>query len=124
MFAGGMDIGPNLTGSNRANLDYILENVLAPNAIVSKDYLINIFNLKDGRVISGMIKEETPEAITVAMPGGTEVWFSPNEVENRTELNQSLMPGGLFDVLPLNEVSDLIAYLASPEQVPLPGGTL
>lgn len=124
MFGAGMDIGPNLTGSNRANLDYILENVLAPNAIVSKDYLINIFNLKDDRVISGMIKEETPEAVTVAMPGGTEVQFSVNDIEKRTELNQSLMPGGLFDVLPLNEVSDLIAYLASPGQVPLPGDAL
>ncbi|MDG2168945.1 MAG: hypothetical protein P8L44_13595 [Opitutales bacterium] len=124
LFAGGQDIGPNLTGSNRANLDYILENVLAPNAVVSKDYLINIFNLKDGRVISGMISNETPEVISVAMPGGTTMEFSPTEVEERTELQKSLMPAGLFDNLPVEDVSDLIKYLASPEQVPLPRGRL
>jgi putative heme-binding domain-containing protein len=122
MFADGVDIGPNLTGSNRANLDYVLENVLAPNAIVSKDYLVNIFNLKDGRVISGMIQSETPEVISVAMPGGTTMVFSPDEVKDRTELNQSLMPPGLFDVLPIEQVSDLIKFLASPEQVPMPNG--
>lgn len=124
MFGSGQDIGPNLTGSNRANLDYVLENVLGPNAVVSKDYLINIFNLKDGRVISGMISSETPEVISVAMPGGTTMEFSPKDVEQRTELQQSLMPAGLFDNLPIEDVSDLIKYLATPEQVPLPGGTL
>ena len=121
LFAGGQDIGPNLTGSNRANLDYILENVLAPNAVVSKDYLVNIFNLKDGRVISGMISNETSEVISVAMPRGTIMEFAPGDVEERTELQQSLMPAGLFDNLPVEDVSDLIKYLASPEQVPVPG---
>jgi putative membrane-bound dehydrogenase-like protein len=120
LFNEGVDIGPNLTGSNRTNLDYVLENVLAPNAVVSKDYLINIFNLDDGRVISGMIKDETPESILVVLPGGSEVQIAPQEITERTELNQSLMPAGLFDVLPIEQVSDLIKYLASPEQVPLP----
>lgn len=119
LFNEGVDIGPNLTGSNRANLDYVLENVLAPSAVVSKDYLINIFNLEDGRVISGMIKDETPESILVALPGGSEIQISPKEVTGRQELNQSLMPAGLFDVIPIEQVSDLIKYLASPEQVPL-----
>lgn len=120
-FGEGADIGPNLTGSNRVNLDYVLENVLAPNAVVSKDYLINIFKLNDGRVISGMIQEETPEFVTVAMPGGTAIQFSSTDVAERRELNQSFMSAGLFNALPLNQVSDLIAYLASPEKVPLPG---
>ncbi|MDA1067283.1 MAG: c-type cytochrome [Verrucomicrobia bacterium] len=124
MFGDGVDIGPNLTGSNRADLDYVLENVLAPNAIVSKDYLVNIFNLKDGRVISGMIQKESPEAIAVAMPGGTTMEFSPSQVMDRTQLNQSLMPAGLFNALTIEQVSDLIAYLASPEQVRLPSGEL
>jgi putative membrane-bound dehydrogenase-like protein len=124
LFNDGVDIGPNLTGSNRANLDYVLENVLAPNAVVSKDYLVNIFTLKDGRVISGMITSETPEAISVGMPGGTTMEFSPNEVKEHTQLNQSLMPAGLFNALPIEQVSDLIKYLASPEQVRLPGGEL
>ena len=32
MYDIGGDIGPNLTGSDRANLDYVLENVLDPSA--------------------------------------------------------------------------------------------
>jgi len=120
LYGEGVAIGPNLNGSNRASLDYVLENVLAPNAVVSKDYLVNIFNLKDGRVISGMVKSESPEFISVAMPGGTIMDFSPDDVKERTQLNQSLMPAGLFNALPIDQVSDLIAYLASTAQVPLP----
>jgi mono/diheme cytochrome c family protein len=37
LFGEGGEIGPDLTGANRANLDYILENVLTPNAAIAKD---------------------------------------------------------------------------------------
>src|SRR5690606_13731755 len=43
------------------------------------------------------------------------------EVAKREELPQSLMPAGLFDALPVDQVADLVKYLASPSQVPLPG---
>ena len=42
MFGEGGDVGPELTGSQRANLDYVLENVLDPSAVVPREFrLIN-----------------------------------------------------------------------------------
>ncbi len=43
------------------------------------------------------------------------------DVAKREEIPQSLMPAGLFDALPLEQVADLVKYLGSPAQVPLPG---
>ena len=42
-----------------------------------------------------------------------------DEIEMRTVSKQSMMPDGLFDKLSREEIRDLIAYLASPKQVPL-----
>ena len=121
LFGEGIAIGPDLTGSNRADLGYVLENVLAPSAVVGKDYLLTVFTMNDGSTVGGMIREETPEFIKVAMPGGLSVDVKVAEIKDRQQLNQSLMPAGLFDALSRERVAGLVKYLASPRQVPLPG---
>src|SRR5690606_8061702 len=57
LFDGGGDIGPELTGSNRADLDYILENILDPSAMIGRDYQLYTAILRDGRVLSGLLRE-------------------------------------------------------------------
>lgn len=121
LFGEGIALGPDLTGSNRADLGYVLENALAPSSVVAKEYMLNIFTMKDGSTLSGMVKAETPEFVTLSMPGGTETDVKKGDIEKRQELAQSLMPAGLFEALPLGQVADLVKYLASPNQVPLPG---
>ena len=121
LFGEGIALGPDLTGSNRADLAYILENTLAPSAVVGKDYLLNVFQLKDGSTVSGMVRGESPGLIKVAMPGGSITEIKTAEIKERQEIAQSLMPAGLFEALPLEQVADLVKYLASPAQVPLPG---
>lgn len=121
LFGEGIALGPDLTGSNRADLGYLLENVLAPSAVVGKDYLLNIFSLKNGTVISGIVREQTPESIRVALPGGTQIDIAIADIAERKEIAQSLMPGGLFDILTMDQVADLVSYLASAQQVPIAG---
>src|SRR5205823_3098682 len=60
LFGEGGKIGPDLTGSNRANLDYLLSNILDPSAEVAQDYRMSIVTMKAGRVLTGMIVERTP----------------------------------------------------------------
>ena len=124
LFGEGVVLGPDLTGSNRANLAYLLENVLAPSAVVGRDYLLNVVTQKDGAVVSGIIRAENPEFITLAMPGGATTDVKKPNIAKREEMPTSLMPAGLFDALPLNQVADLVKYLASPAQVPLPDGAV
>jgi len=126
----GQNVGPDLTGSNRADLDYLLDNVLDPNAVIGKDYQLNIFELNDGRIASGVIKEETAAAYKVTMPGGIEQIVTKAEVKKRTLSPVSTMPEGLFDALPAEMLLHLVKYLQSdagaakktnPEMRSIPG---
>jgi putative heme-binding domain-containing protein len=119
LFDDGAKIGPELTGSQRANLDYFLENVLDPSAVVAKEYQLTVVELKNGRFLNGIIKEENDRSIVLQMQN-EQVVVPKNEIDSRKESAQSLMPDGLLDKLSKEEVRDLVGYLASPQQVPLP----
>jgi putative membrane-bound dehydrogenase-like protein len=119
LFGEGGDVGPELTGSQRADLDYILENVLDPSAVVPGEYRMTAFTLLDGRTITGIVRKETPQAVTIRTVND-EVTVQAVDIDARKQTALSIMPDGLFDVLKEDEVRDLVAYLASPAQVPLP----
>ena len=63
LFDSGGDVGPDLTGSDRANPDYILENVLDPSATVSRDYTLTNVATTDGRLVSGIIREQNDKSL-------------------------------------------------------------
>lgn len=120
LFDGGGKIGPNLTGSNRADIDYLLENITNPSAILGKDYELHLFTLKDGQATAGMVRAESATAFTVqTMVGETTV--AKSEIKSHEQPGVSMMPVGLLTALTSEQARDLIAYLASPVQVPLPG---
>ena len=48
LFGTGGDLGPDITGSNRENLDYILENIIDPNTEVAKEYMLTTIETRDG----------------------------------------------------------------------------
>lgn len=120
LFGEGQLVGPDLTGSNRANLDYILENILAPSSVVGKDYQMTLLQLIDGRVVSGLVKQETDSALTLQTIND-EVVIPLEDIEARKLSELSLMPTGLIEAMEKDDVRDLIKYLASPKQVPLKG---
>ncbi|QDU43993.1 FG-GAP repeat protein [Symmachiella dynata] len=120
LFGEGGKIGPDITGSNRANLDYILENVLDPSAVMGKDYRLTVLVTVDGLVVSGLVKKETDSAVTIRTINDTVV-VAKQDIEERMLSDQSMMPEGLLDPLKPEEVRDLIGYLASPHQVSLRG---
>jgi putative heme-binding domain-containing protein len=60
LFGTGAKIGPDLTGSNRQNLDYLLQNIVDPSAVMAKEYQPLVVRLEDGRVITGIRKRRRP----------------------------------------------------------------
>jgi putative membrane-bound dehydrogenase-like protein len=117
LFDTGANIGPNLTGSNRSNVDYLLENIVDPSAVIGKDYLLTTIKTTDGRVIDGIIKWQTDNSLTIATT--TELLTLPrSEIKQTKVSNVSMMPEGLLSGLPDNDVRNLIAYLGGAKQVP------
>jgi putative heme-binding domain-containing protein len=119
LYDAGGDVGPELTGSDRANPDYILENVLDPSAAVSRDYTLTNLATTDGRLISGIIREQTDASLLV-QTANERIMLSREDLEAIKPSPVSMMPEGLLDPLSPQEVRDLFAYLASTNQVPLP----
>ena len=111
LFGEGGAIGPELTGSQRANVDYILENVLDPSAKVGRLYQVTVLELADGRVVQGVVVEENDLSLTMQM-ANARLTVPKSDVEARQQTSLSLMPDGLFDKLSDAELRDLMAYLA------------
>jgi putative membrane-bound dehydrogenase-like protein len=119
LFNDGGKIGPDLTGSQRANPEYLLSKLLDPSAVVARDYQMTVVVTTSGRTISGLVKEETDK--TLALQTQNEVVRLPkSEIEERRRSEQSMMPDGLLTPLTVAEVRNLIAYVSGPGQVPLP----
>jgi putative heme-binding domain-containing protein len=119
MFGEGQTVGPELTGSQRANIDYVLENVLDPSAVVPNEYRLINFTTADERLVSGIVVRETKDAVTVRTTNDT-VILPTADIAARKQTNVSIMPDGLFDQMKPDEVRDLIAYLRAKQQVPIP----
>jgi len=119
LFDAGKRIGPELTGSQRTNLDYVLDNVLDPTAAVARDYQMTQIVLVDGRLLTGIVVEENEQTVTLQSP--TErIVLAKADIDDRQRSPLSMMPEGLFNSLSAEDARDLVGYLASPQQVPLP----
>jgi putative membrane-bound dehydrogenase-like protein len=118
LFGEGGDIGPDLTGSQRTNLDYVLENVLDPSAIVPREFQVTVVVTTAGRTLSGIVKKESDAALTLQTQNEVVV-LPKGDVESRTQTKVSMMPEAIFEQLRIEEVRDMLGYLASPLQVPL-----
>jgi putative heme-binding domain-containing protein len=116
LFDAGNAIGPELTGSNRADLDYLLTNVVDPNAVIGKDYLLTTIETNDGRTAAGILRRETTDAVTIANMAET-VTIARDNIRKMDQREISLMPPGLLDGLKEQEVADLVVYLRSEQQV-------
>lgn len=119
LFDAGMEIGPELTGSNRTDIDYLLQNIVDPNALIGADYQLNTIELKDGRILVGMIRAEDANTLTVRTMTETVTVPGP-EVKTKTVSPMSMMPEGLFGAMSKEDARDLFRYLSSPQQVALP----
>jgi putative heme-binding domain-containing protein len=122
LFGEGGKIGPDLTGSNRANLDYVLQNVLDPSASIGKGYQLTNVVTADGRLVAGIVLEETAAAVTLQTVN-EKVVLPREDIETMKASPISMMPEGQLDKLSKDEIRDLVAYLASPRQVSLPPAT-
>jgi putative heme-binding domain-containing protein len=119
LYGEGGEVGPDLTGSGRADLGYLLENIVDPGAVVAAEQRLSVVTLKDGRVVSGLLRDANERTLTVVNPG-ERLTVSRADVVTVETMADSAMPEGLLDSLPAADVRDLMAYLMHPRQVPLP----
>ncbi len=117
LYGEGGIVGPDLTGSNRANLDYILLNSVDPSYDVPDSYKTVQILTVDGRVVNGVLAEEDAIRVVLKTAEQPRVVVAKNDIETRKVSPKSMMPDGQLDQLKPQEVIDLIKYLRTIEQV-------
>ncbi|MEZ4905888.1 MAG: c-type cytochrome [Spirosomataceae bacterium] len=113
MYGEGGNIGPDLTGSNRGNIDYLLFNVLNPSGEIQEDYKLVVVTTRDGRTYSGNIVSENERQLTMRIVGQEATVINKSAIQSREVMPTSLMPVGLFDALSETEILDLVKYMST-----------
>jgi putative membrane-bound dehydrogenase-like protein len=111
MFGEGGVMGPDLTGSNRTDVNYILANVLQPSAEIQDDYKMVVINTRDGRTYTGNVIEEDQRQLKLRVVGRDPVIINKSSILSKEVTPVSMMPPGLFQNLTDVEVIDLVSYL-------------
>ena len=110
-------VGPQLTNAGRRFSPHdLLETILDPNKEVSDQYQSTVFQLDDGRVVTGRVANLAGKRYMVmedmTRPGNLTT-IQSDEIEAMRPSTTSLMPAGLVDSLTRDEILDLLAYLQS-----------
>jgi putative heme-binding domain-containing protein len=118
LFGEGGALGPDLTGGGRRDLNYLVENIVDPSAVVDAAYFLNTITLKDGRVLSGILGAQNARTLTLRSVGQEHV-IERADIAQRETLPISLMPEGLLQAFTPEQQRDLLRYLMGDGQVPV-----
>lgn len=121
LYGTGGTVGPDITGSGRHNLEYLLGNIVDPSAVVNKDYRMSVLRLADGRVLNGVVISQDEERI-VLQTAKERLTVLRSEVDEVAPSTLSVMPDGILQPLAEQQVRDLFAYLMGAGQVDFPAG--
>ena len=118
MYGEGGNVGPDLTGANRGDIDYLLGNILTPSAVVKENYKMTMISTEDGQFYSGVIEGENDRQVLLRIPNVAEPVSIPKSIIwDKETANMSMMPEGLLEFLSDDEVINIIAYLQSFEDL-------
>lgn len=103
-------LAPKLAGTGAKGVDYIVENIIDPNAVIGKDFQARIILTVEGRVVTGLVIKETDSAITVATGTSTET-VAKEDIDEVSISKNSFMPESLLQPLNEREKIELLKYL-------------
>ncbi len=110
----GVELGPNLSEvGTKLGKDALIESILEPSSGVSFGYEAWNFTLKNGDEVFGLVASETADEITVKNFGGIVTRLMKSELASRQQSKLSIMPAGLQAAMTMQELVDLVEYLAS-----------
>ncbi|HAW26880.1 MAG TPA: dehydrogenase, partial [Planctomycetaceae bacterium] len=116
LFDSGKTIGPDLTKANRQDQSFLLVSIVDPNTQIRKEYLNYVLVTVDGRVLNGLLVEETPASVTLLNAKNERTTVSREDIEELKASSVSLMPEDLLKKLTPQQVRDLFHYLQNSQK--------
>jgi putative heme-binding domain-containing protein len=127
IYGEGQEVGPEITANGRASFEQLLSNVLDPSLVIGEAFQATSVATADGRVLTGLQVENSPQRIVLKMQGGKLETVPRANVDEIKVSALSLMPEDLEKQLKPQELIDLFAYLtldrppSDPAAKPIPG---
>ncbi|MEO9931514.1 DUF7133 domain-containing protein [Rhodopirellula bahusiensis] len=119
LFGEGGKVGPDLTGYERSNLDFLSLAIIDPSAAIREEFTNYRLLTTDGQVLSGLLENQTPDTVTIRTAEGNAVRVNRDDIETLQASPVSLMPENILDALSPEDVGDLLAYLQQPVRIQL-----
>lgn len=113
LFGEGGKTGPDLTGYERSNLDFLLTAIVDPSAAIREEFTSFAVTTNDGRTMTGLITEQNTRTITMRGADNRPVLLNRDDIEELKAVPISLMPEKQMDDLKDQELRDFFAYLMS-----------
>ena len=109
----GGTVGPDLSRiATIRNRPELLEAIIFPGLTVAPEYRSVLVATRDGRLITGLVVRDTPEAVYLRLTDLSEVRIRREDVEEIKPAAGSLMPEGLETIITRQELRDLLEFLA------------
>jgi putative heme-binding domain-containing protein len=119
LFSEGGRVGPDLTGSGRKNVDYLINNLTDPSAVIDPAYRLTTIITTQGRLLSGYITYQDDRAVVIRTQQSA-VKLAMNDIDEMATQKRSMMPDGMLQVFSDDQIRDLFLYLGGATQVALP----
>ncbi|MBL9091356.1 MAG: dehydrogenase [Planctomycetaceae bacterium] len=107
----GQDVGPDITVNGRSNFEQLLSNVFDPSLVIGGAYQPRIVSTGDGRVLTGLLVEDSPQRVVLKLQGGKLETIARDNIDEVETSKLSLMPEGVETQYKPQEIVDLFAFL-------------
>ncbi len=111
IYGQGQEVGPDITLNGRSSFEQLLSNVFDPSLVIGNSYQARTVLTADGRVLTGLLAEDSPQRVVLKVQGGKQEVIPRGEIEVMKTSPLSLMPEDLEKQLQPQELADLFAYI-------------
>jgi len=111
LFGEGGQIGPELTGYDRANADFWLDNLFMPSMEIREGFGAYIVKTKGGQILTGLMDAQDAKGIVIKDMAGNKTALKQSDIESMNASPISLMPEGLTTGMSDADLKDFFAYL-------------
>ncbi len=115
LFAEGGDIGPELTGYERGNPEFWVDNIVYPSLEIREGYGSYTARLNNGQILTGMLDAQNATGVVLRDLAGQKTALRQTDIASLEANPVSVMPEGLLGGLSAAELRDLFAYLMRKE---------
>ncbi len=110
----GSKLGPDLSQiGKKLSRAQILESILEPSKAIEPKYVVHVAETVQGKVVSGLLVERNEREVILKDAKDAEIRLPAGDIERLVTQRQSLMPDLQLRDLTVEQVADLLDFLAA-----------